>query len=152
FSALSKKASSGNSSDSGSMSGFLAVLLIVLFKTHAIAVIGENRALSLLLTPLLARWCLVLFLFGSRPSANDTGARIAESVRSWHLIVASVATLGFALFIAGEQALWVALALSVLALFARTYLHRKQGGVSLANCGALIALSEALSFTFFASL
>ncbi len=132
--------------------GPLAVLLVVLFKTHSIEVIGESRAFSLLLTPLLARWALVLFLFGSTPLVDDAGARIAESVRSWHVILVSVATLGFALLVANTQALWVALSLSLLALLARSYLHRRQGGISLANAGALIEVNEALSLTLFASL
>jgi cobalamin synthase len=127
-------------------------LLVVLFKTHSIEVIGESRTVSLLLTPLLARWTLVLFLFGSTPLPDDAGARIAESVRVWHLIVASVASLGFAFFIASEQALWVGLSVSLLALAARSYLHHRQGGVSLANCGALIEVNEALALTLFASL
>jgi cobalamin synthase len=127
-------------------------LLIVLFKTHSIEVIGESRALSLVLTPLLARWSLVLFLFGSTPLADDAVARIAASTRSWHLVAASVATLGLALFIANTQALWVALSISIIALLARSYLHHRQGGISLANCGALIEVSEALSLTLFASL
>jgi cobalamin synthase len=132
--------------------GLLAVLLVVLFKTHSIEVIGESRAVSLLLTPLLARWALFLFLFGSVPLPDNAGARIAASVRAWHLIVVSVATLGFAFLVASTQALWVALFLSLLALLARAYLLRRQAGVSLANCGALIEVSEALSLTLLASL
>jgi adenosylcobinamide-GDP ribazoletransferase len=150
FSAWGKIDPTPNSSARWAVYGVLAVLLVVLFKTHSIEVIGESRGLSVLLTPLLARWSVLLFLFGS--TADDAGAWIAERVRSWHLIAASVATLGFAVFIAGTQALWVALFLSVLALLARGYLHRSQRGVSLANCGALIEVNEALSLTLFASL
>lgn len=152
FGMWAKKNSLVTAAESWPLYGPLAVLLVVLFKTHSIEVIGESRAFSLLLTPLLARWALVLFLFGSTPLVDDAGARIAESVRSWHLILVSVATLGFALFIASAQALWVALSLSLLALLARSYLHHRQGGISLANCGALIEVSEVLSLTLFASL
>jgi cobalamin synthase len=152
FSAVGKTNSAPDSGENGALYGMIAVLLVVLFKSHSIEVTGESRGLSVLLTPLLARWSLLLFLFGSTPLTDDAGARIAERVRSWHLITASVATLGFAVFIASTQALWVALSLSLLALLARTYLHHRQGGVALANCGALIEVSEALSFTFFASL
>jgi cobalamin synthase len=149
---LAKEEPPSSSPESWPIYGLLAVLLVVLFKTHSIEVIGESRTVSLLLTPLLARWTLVLFLFGSTPLPDDAGARIAESVRVWHLIVASVASLGFAFFIASEQALWVGLSVSLLALAARSYLHHRQGGVSLANCGALIEVNEALALTLFASL
>jgi adenosylcobinamide-GDP ribazoletransferase len=152
FSASRRENSAANSAERWALYGVLAVLLVLLFKSHSIEVIGESRTLSVLLTPLLARWSVVLFLFGSTPLAVDAGARIVESVRSWHVIAASVATLGFALFIGSTQALWVALSLSLLALFARSYVHHRQGGVSLAHCGALIEVGEALSLTLFASL
>jgi adenosylcobinamide-GDP ribazoletransferase len=132
--------------------GLLAVLLVVLLKIRSIEVIGDIRGASLLLTPLLARWSLVLFLFGSSAADDDASQRIAENVRSWHVVVSSIIALGVTLFIAGALALWVALFLSLFALLARTYLHRRTGGISLANCGAVVELSEALGFTLFASL
>jgi cobalamin synthase len=150
FSAWRRRNSAANSAERWALYGMLAVLLVILFKTHSMEVTGESRASSILLTPLLARWSLVLFLFGSTPLADD--ARIAKSVRSWHVIAASVATLGFAFFIGSAQALWVALSISLLALLARSYVHHQQGGVSLAHCGALVEVSEALSLTLFASL
>jgi cobalamin synthase len=132
--------------------GLLAVLLVILFKIHSLEVTGESRAFSLLLTPLFARWSLLLFLFGSGALIGDDAPPIAENIRSWHLLAASVVILGLALFAAGLQALWVALSLSLFALLARAYLLRRAGGISLANCGALIELGEAFSFTLFASL
>jgi adenosylcobinamide-GDP ribazoletransferase len=152
FNSLAKKNSRSNPSDHWHVHGLLAVLLVILFKVYSIEVIGESRAFSLLLSPLLARWSLVLFLFGSTAATDDAARRITENVRSWHLTVATVISVGLATFIAGVQALWVALCLSLFALLARGYLHRREGGISLANCGALIELSETLSFTLFASL
>lgn len=152
FNTLPKTTWPTNSVDHSHIYGFLAVLLVVFFKIHSIEAIGESRAFSLLLTPLLARWSLVLFLFGSTTVADDAVRRIAENMRTWHLVAATVMSLGFGFFIAGVLALWVALCLSLFALLARSCLHRREGGISLANCGALIEISEALSFTLFASL
>jgi cobalamin synthase len=152
FDRLSRTNTPVNAASQRQIYGLIAVLLVVLFKLRSIEVIAESRGLSLLLTPLLARWSLLLFLFGSTPTASNGARRLAKNVRPWHLIVATVLTLGFALFLATSKALWVALCLSLLALFARGYLHRREGGISLASCGALIELSEALSFTLFASL
>jgi len=152
FNTLPKTTSLTNSVDHSHIYGLLAVLLVVFFQIHSIEAIGEIRAFSLLLTPLLARWSLVLFLFGSTTVADDVVRRIADNMRSWHLVAATVMSLGFGFFIAGVLALWVALCLSLFALLARSYLHRREGGISLANCGALIEISEALSFTLFASL
>jgi cobalamin synthase len=140
-----------NSFDRRQVYGLLAVLLIILFKIHSLEVTGESRAFSLLLTPLLARWSLLLFLFGSGPFDDNGVPPIANSIRAWHLVAASVTSLGLALFTAGAQALWVALSLSLFALLARGYLMRRAEGISLANCGALIEFGEALSFTLFAS-
>jgi cobalamin synthase len=152
FDTLPRNSADMNSRGHLCIYGLLAVLLVILLKIRSIEVIGENRGASLLLTPLLARWSLVLFLFGSTAADDDASRRIVENVRSWHLLVTSVITLGFTLFIAGAQALWVALFLSLFALLARMYLHRREGGISLANCGAVVELGEALGFTFFASL
>ena len=152
FNTLPKTTSPSNSVDHWHIYGLIAVLLVVFFKVHSIEAIGESRAFSLLLTPLLARWSLVLFLFGSTTVAGDTVRRVVENVRSWHLVAATVMSLGFGFLIAGVPALWVALCLSLFALLARSFLQRREGGISLANCGALIEISEALSFTLFASL
>jgi adenosylcobinamide-GDP ribazoletransferase len=152
FNTLPKITSPTNSVDHGHIHGLLAVLLVVFFKIHAIEATGESRAFSLLLTPLLARWSLLLFLFGSTTVADDAVRRVAESTRSWHLVAATVMSLGFGFYIAGASTLWVALCLSLFALLARSFLQRREGGISLANCGALIEISEALSFSLFASL
>jgi cobalamin synthase len=142
---------SATSTNGRPLAGLLAVLLVVMFKAHAIALAGEIRAFSLLLTPLLARWSLLLFLYGAVP-ARANGAYIARGVKPWHLIAASVGSLGCGFLVAGEQALWIALALSLLALAARSYAQYREDGVSLAHCGAVIEIGEALSFTLFASL
>ena len=95
FNTLPKTTSPSNSVDHWHIYGLLAVLLVVFFKVHSIEAIGESRAFSLLLTPLLARWSLVLFLFGSTTVAGDAVRRVAENMRSWHLVAATVMSLGF---------------------------------------------------------
>jgi adenosylcobinamide-GDP ribazoletransferase len=73
--------------------GSLALLLIVLLKVRSVEVIGETRNLSLLLTPVFARWSLVVFLYGCASTTDETAATIAENVRAWHLLVTTAATL-----------------------------------------------------------
>jgi adenosylcobinamide-GDP ribazoletransferase len=130
--------------------GFLALLVIVLFKIRAAEVAGEARTLSLLLTPVFARWSLVIFLYGST-AADESARAIVKNVRPWHLLVTTPATLILAVFLVGRTGLWIGLYLSLFALLTRTYLHR-HGGVHNDNFGALIELSEALSLIVFASL
>jgi adenosylcobinamide-GDP ribazoletransferase len=131
--------------------GLLALLLIVLFKIRAIEVIGETRSLSLLLTPALARWAPVLFLYGS--SGADVGSTcIATQVRSWQVVVTTALTLTVASYFVGLAGLWLALSLSLFALLARVYVHRRSGGPCPDDLGPLIELSESLCFVLFASL
>lgn len=131
--------------------GFLATLFVVLLKVRSVEVIGELLGLSLLVTPVLARWGLVMFLYGSTSTRDDTATVIARHVKTWHMLITSGATLAFAYFFAGRTALWIGLSVSLIALLGRSYLRRRHGGISCDNCGAVIELSEAVSFLFFAS-
>ena len=132
--------------------GLLAVLLVALLKIRAVEVIGDTRNLSLLLTPVFARWSLVIFLYGADAAAEDSLARLARTVKGWHLLITTAATLAFAVYLVGRTGLWVGLCLSLFALLSRGYLQRRRGGFSYDNLGAVIELSEALSFILFASL
>ena len=144
----------GSSSDnkSNGVYGLIALLLIVLFKVRAAEVVGETRNLSLLLAPVFARWSLVIFFYGSGSATDDFARVIAERVRGWHLLITTAATLVFATYLVGRTGLWIGLWLSLLALGIRTYLHRRHGGITRNDCGALIELTETLSFVLFASL
>ena len=131
--------------------GLLALLLIVLFKVRAIEVIGETRSLTLLLTPALARWAPLMLVYGSSPADHDS-ACVAERLRSWQLVVATVLVLAVAGYFIGIAGLWVGLSLSLLALSSRVYVNRRSGGFCRDDLGLLIELSESLSFVLLASL
>jgi adenosylcobinamide-GDP ribazoletransferase len=131
--------------------GLLALLLIVLFKVRAIEVIGETRSVTLLLTPALARWAPLILVYGSSPAVNDSVC-IAGQLRSWQLVVATALMLAVAGYFAGIAGLWVALGLSLLALFSRVYVNHRSGGFCRDDLGLLIELSESLSFVLLASL
>lgn len=132
--------------------GLLAILLVVLFKIRAIEVVGETRSLTLLLTPVYARWALVIFLYGSTSAADQTARVIAENVKAWHLLLTTAATLTFAVLLIGRLGLWIGLYLSLFALLSRSYLQRRHGGIGYNYLGTLVELSETLSFILFASL
>ena len=131
---------------------WLVVLLVVLFKIRAIEVIGDTRTLSLLLTPVLARWSLVIFLYGAAPNAEEFVAAVARKVRGWHLLVTTIVTLAFAVYLVGRTGLWVGLCVSLFALLMRSVLRRLHCAYTYDNLGALIELSETLSLVLFASL
>jgi len=152
FAALAPATDSGAADRPVGIYGLLAVLLIVLLKVRAVEVIGETRGLSLLLTPALARWSLVVFLYGAAPAADDTVAGLARNVKGWHLLVTTTAILALAGYLLGRTALWIGLSLSLFSLLSRSYLRWRCGGYRYDNLGAVIELSEALSLVLFASL
>ena len=127
-------------------------MFVVLFKVRALEVTGETRSLGLLLTPMLARWSLVIFLYRSASVAEGTARLLAENVKAWHLALTTVVTLTLAVFLVARTALWIGLCLSLFALFSRSYLGRRNGYIDSDNLSAIIELSETLSFVLFASL
>jgi adenosylcobinamide-GDP ribazoletransferase len=132
--------------------GIVAIVLLILFKSRAIDVINDKLTLSLLLTPVLARWALVLFIYGYHERCEETPRRIAENVRFWHLLLTTVGILGLAFYLLGRKALWIGLALSVVMLLARSFLHRRQAVLTHDNFGAVIELGETLCLILLASL
>jgi adenosylcobinamide-GDP ribazoletransferase len=132
--------------------GTIAVLLLILCKIRAVDILDDKIAWSLLLTPAFARWTLVIFICGYHDRCEETARRIAENVRFWHLLVTTTAILGLAFSLLGRKGLWIGLSLSVLALLARSLLHRRHAVLTHDNFGAVIELSEMLSLVLLASL
>ena len=132
--------------------GWVAIIFVILFKVSAIDVLDDKLTMSLLLTPALARWALVIFIYGYHDRCEETPRRIAANVRFWHLVVTTLATVGLAVFLVGRKGLWIGITLSALALIARSLLHRRHAVLTHANFGAAIELSETLSLVLLASL
>ena len=152
FDALSVK--KGRREETGGIHAFgvLAIVFVVLLKVRAVEVTGETRSLGLLLTPLFARWSLVIFLYGAASIAEGTARILADNVKAWHLALTTVVTLALAAFLVGRTALWIGLCLSLFALLSRSYLRRRNDCIDSDNFGAVVELSETLSFVLFASL
>jgi len=132
--------------------GVLAIVFVVLLKVQALIVTGETRSLGLLLTPLFARWSLVIFLYGSASISEGSARILAENMRAWHLVSTTAVVLLLGFFLIARTALWIGLCLSLFALLSRSYLRWRKGYVSDDNIGAVIELSETLSFVLLASL
>jgi adenosylcobinamide-GDP ribazoletransferase len=147
---MAKTTVEGNRQTIG-INGAIALLLIVLFKVRSIEVAGEARHLSLLLTPLLARWSLVVFLYGTSQPADESIRLIAEHTRAWQHFLVTAMTLALAIFLVGRPGLWIALVVSLFTLLARSYLERRHGGLKRDHLGAVVELCETSTFIFFAS-
>ena len=132
--------------------GLIAVLLIVLFKIAALESMDELATLSLLIAPLLARWALLIFLYGYGSRFDETIRPLADEVHLLPILVSSVVTLGVVLYFLTRKGLWIALAVSVAALLLRELFFRRIAAVSKDHAGATVEISEALSLVLLAAL
>jgi cobalamin synthase len=130
--------------------GLVAIILALSFKIRSLEVIGETRPLTLLLSPLLARWPIVLFLYAATPSGEPV-AQIAEKIKAWHVVLTSVAALAIATYGLRLPGLWIGFSVSLVTLVTRALLQRSAGGLRRDHLGAVIELNEALSFVLIAS-
>ena len=132
--------------------GFVAIVLVILFKSGAADSMDEKLTLSLLLTPVLARWALVIFIYGYHDRCEETPRLIAENVKLWQLVVATAATLALVVYFLGRKGLWISLSVSLFALLTRSLLLRRHAVLTHHNFGAIIELGEVLSLILLASL
>jgi adenosylcobinamide-GDP ribazoletransferase len=132
--------------------GIVAIVFVVLFKIKSIDILEEKLTLALLLTPVMARWAMLIFIYGShRHSEGDTSI-IAANVKFWHIVFATIATLAPTTYLLGHTALWIGLSLSILALLCRAFFYKRTGALTRDNFGAVVEGSEALSLVLLASL
>ncbi|MBI2996988.1 MAG: adenosylcobinamide-GDP ribazoletransferase [Deltaproteobacteria bacterium] len=129
--------------------GLAAVVVVLAFKFHAIAVMKEWQ--GLLLAPVLGRWAMVVLAYGSEAAHAGLGQMMVENVRAWHLSLATLFTLVLIAIFSPRTGLWIALSVALLTLLCRNYLHRRLGGVTGDTFGAVGELSETLALVIFAS-
>ena len=132
--------------------GFAAILIITFLKIHAIDVMDDKVAANLFIAPALARWALVVLLYGYHDRCDETMRLIAENTKLWHVGATTLCTLALATYLLGREALWIGLALSLMALLSRTLLHRRHAILTLSNLGAVTDLGEALALVLMAIL
>lgn len=136
----------------GEVSGLAAILIVTFLKIHAIDIMDDKVAANLLVAPALARWALVVLLYGYHDRCDETMRLIAENTKLWHLGATTLCTLALATYLLGREALWIGLALSLLALLSRALLHRRHAILTLNNLGAVTDLGEALALVLMAVL
>jgi adenosylcobinamide-GDP ribazoletransferase len=132
--------------------GIIAIVIVLLFKSAATDSMDERLSMSLLLAPVLARWALLIFVYGYQHRCDEIAGVIAEQLRFWHLLAATSATLALSAYLLGRKGLWIALSLSLLVLLGRNLIYRLNAVVTQNNFGAVIEIAEALSLVLLASL
>jgi cobalamin synthase len=69
--------------------GAIALGMVLLFKAAALDSIDQKVTLSLLLAPVLARWTLLVFIFGYQEQCEEMAKAIAQQMKLWHLLLAT---------------------------------------------------------------
>ena len=100
----------------------------------------------------MARWAMLMFIYGSHRHSEGEASIIAKNVKFWHVALATLATLAPATYLLGRTALWIGLSLSILALLCRALFHKRTGVLTHDNYGAVVEGSEALSLVLMATL
>jgi adenosylcobinamide-GDP ribazoletransferase len=150
FGAVAAKTSAEYNHESESL-GFIVIVLVIFFKVAAADSMDEKLTLSLLLTPVMARWALVIFIYGYPDRCEEAARLIARNVRLWHLIITTLGTLTLAVYFLGRKGLWAGLLLSLFALLTRSLLHRRYAVLTNDNFGAIVELGEVISLILLAS-
>ena len=132
--------------------GITALLIVIFLKSAALNSMDEMLTLSLLLSPLFARWAALLFFFGYNTRFDEATRGIAQHISIWPVLASTAATLGLAFYFLGRKGLWITLILSLFTLSLRALLHRGQPLLSNSNVDAVVELTEGLSLILLASL
>jgi len=132
--------------------GIATIVLVVLGKNAAANSMDEILTLSLLLMPVLARWALIIFLYGYDPRFDEIPRRIAKQVNFWRLLATTAAILALTMYLLGRKGLWIAFFVSIFTLFFRGMLYRRHGVLSHVDVRASVELTETLSLILLASL
>ena len=143
---------SAKKDDCGETLGFIAIVLVLLFKAAAVDSMDEKLSFSLLLTPVLARWGVLIFVYGYQDRCDEILRPSAEQVKFWHLMLTTLGTLALGFYGLGKRGFWIALALSILVLSARSLLCRLRANLTSHDLGTIIELGETLSLILLASL
>lgn len=135
----------------GGAVGMAAIVLALFFKIRSIDILEVKLTVGLLLVPVLARWALVLFIYGSHRHCEGDAGLIAQGLRFWHVLLTSVATLALAAYWLGPTGLWLGFYLSVFVLLCRVVLERRHGALTRDSFNGIVELGEVLSLTLLAA-
>ena len=151
FAARDPKISSGDYRENGAI-GATALIMVLLFKAAALDSIDQKVTVSLLLAPVLARWTLLVFVFGYHERCEEMAKPVAHQLKLWYLLLATAGTLALTSYWLGRRGLWIALVLSALSLLIRNLFYRVRGMINSHQFGAIIELAQTLSLTLLASI
>jgi adenosylcobinamide-GDP ribazoletransferase len=130
--------------------GVVAIVFVILFKVYAIAALGEDRWLALLVAPTLARWAMALFGYRATAAKEGLGAHMVKQMSGAQLGFATLTALIVAAGLGRLTGLAVMAFLALLALALKNYFHRRLGGLTGDLFGAVAEISETIALVAFA--
>jgi adenosylcobinamide-GDP ribazoletransferase len=130
--------------------GLIAIVLLLLFKIHAIESMDSERWRALLAAPVLSRWAMVLLGYRSKAAKAGLGSTLIAHLSTKHVFLATFVTLLLvAAVLRGTGVVMMAWA-AVFSLASKKYFHHRLGGVTGDTFGAVGELSETSVFVFLA--
>jgi adenosylcobinamide-GDP ribazoletransferase len=122
--------------------GLIAIVLLLLFKVHAIESIDGDRWRALLAAPVLGRWAMVLLGYRSQAAKPGLGSTMVDHLETKHFLAATMITLLMVAAILRGLGVTIMVWIAVFALASKIYFHRRLGGVTGDTFGAVGELSE----------
>jgi adenosylcobinamide-GDP ribazoletransferase len=130
--------------------GLIAIVLLLFFKVHALAVIEIDRWRALLVAPILARWAMVLLGYRSQAAKPGLGSSLVDHLETKHVCFATLTTLLLVAAISHGTGVAMMIWTALFSVASRKYFHRRLGGVTGDTCGAVGELSETSVLVFLA--
>ncbi|HKY08233.1 MAG TPA: adenosylcobinamide-GDP ribazoletransferase [Candidatus Binatia bacterium] len=130
--------------------GLIAIVLLLLFKVHAIESIETDRWRALLAAPVLGRWAMVLLGYRSRAAKPGLGASLVEHLKTKHVILSSFITLLLVASVLHEMGVALMIWVAVFSTVNKIFWQRRLGGVTGDTFGAVGELSETSVLVFLA--
>ena len=122
--------------------GLIAIVLVLLFKIHALQSMEVDRWRTLLVAPILGRWAMVLLGYRSKAAKPGLGSNLVDHLKTTHFLLATVLTLLLLAAIWRANGIVMMAWVAVFTTVSKIYFHRRLGGVTGDIFGAVGELSE----------
>ncbi|HEU4344316.1 MAG TPA: adenosylcobinamide-GDP ribazoletransferase [Candidatus Binatia bacterium] len=130
--------------------GLIAIVLVLLFKIHAIESIDSERWRALLAAPLLGRWAMVLLGYHSKAAKPGLGSNLIDHLETKHVFFATFITLVLIAAILHGIGIAMMIWIAVFSIASKKFFHRRLGGITGDTFGAVGELSETSVLVIFA--
>lgn len=130
--------------------GLIAIVLLLLFKIHAIESIDSERWRALLAAPVLGRWAMVLLGYHSQAAKPGLGSNLIDHLDNQDVVFATFITLILVAAILHGSGVAIMVWVAIFSLACKKYFHRRLGGVTGDTFGAVGELSETSVLVFLA--